>query len=161
MRRRMWAALSVALLLVGVLAYDTAGTAGPDRTLFPTVPVLTTGPRKTESPTPVGPPEIWLDEEDNGSRVELQRGQVLVVRLQCNLSTGYVWQVKEIDEQVVQKLGEPRFEPGSGRPGAASSQLFRFEGVGMGQTPVRLGYQRTWERDAEPARMFVVEVVVR
>jgi predicted secreted protein len=55
--------------------------------------------------------EVKLDAGDDGSQVELNAGQTLVVSLESNLTTGYTWEAAELDEQVLRQVGEAEFKP--------------------------------------------------
>jgi inhibitor of cysteine peptidase len=103
---------------------------------------------------------VALQASDNGSQVELRRGQNLVVSLEGNPSTGYTWEAGAYDERILRQVGEPAFTPESEAIGAPGRQILRFEALGEGQTTLELVYHRPWE-DTEPEDVFAVEVVVR
>jgi inhibitor of cysteine peptidase len=105
--------------------------------------------------------EVKLDAGDDGSQVELKAGQTLVVSLEGNPTTGYTWEAAELDEQVLQQVGETEFKPESGAIGAGGVQTLSFETTNSGQTTLNLVYRRPWEADMEPAETFSVQVVVR
>jgi hypothetical protein len=56
------------------------------------------------------PGEIRLGMQDEGGQVELKEGQVLVIRLESNPSTGYMWEVEEADERILRQTGKIEFE---------------------------------------------------
>jgi len=107
--------------------------------------------------------EIEVGAEDSGGQVELRKGQVLAVTLESNPTTGYGWEVAEIDEAVLRQWGEAEFESSGseGVVGAGGQETLRFEAVGAGQTTLRLAYRRSWEEDVEPEETFSVQVTVR
>jgi len=109
-------------------------------------------------------PTIVLSTADNGSQVELTSGQVLEVTLESNPTTGYSWEVSEVDETVLTQLGEAEFRqaPAEGEPvtGAGGTETFRFASA-TGETTLTLVYHRPWEKDVEPLETFSVQVVVR
>lgn len=98
--------------------------------------------------------------EDNGKKVMVSVGDTLGLGLPSNPSTGYTWEVAEIDEKLLHQVGEIEFAPESDLLGAPGTQLLRFEAVGAGQTTLTLIYHRPWEKGMEPAREFSVQVVV-
>ncbi len=106
-------------------------------------------------------PEVILDVQANGSRVELAKGQALTISLEGNPSTGYSWEVAESDQVVVRQVGEPEFAAQSNLLGAAEMETLHFEAVGAGQTTLKLVYHRPWEKDVEPLQTFAIEVVVK
>lgn len=105
--------------------------------------------------------DVKLDAGENGSQVELNAGQTLIVSLEGNPTTGYTWEAAELDEQVLQQVGETEFKPDSDAIGAGGVQTLRFETMNSGQTTLKLVYHRPWEEDLEPAEIFSVQVVVR
>jgi C1A family cysteine protease len=103
--------------------------------------------------------EIRLTEEDNGCLTELGEGQILVISLESNPSTGYSWQVAEINEDVLRQVGESEFEQMSPLLGAPEKQILRFRPVGPGQSNLKLIYHRPWEKGVKPIREFFIQVV--
>ncbi len=113
---------------------------------------------------PVEPEEVNVDENDDGSQVELEQGQILVVTLESNPTTGYRWEVAEIQESILEQMGEAEFKPSqTGEPplvGAGGWEIFRFEAISAGQMTLRLVYHRPWEEGVEPLKTFSIQVVV-
>lgn len=105
--------------------------------------------------------EVNLDANDDGSQVEIEKGQTLVIALEASPTTGYTWEAVELDEHILRQVGEPEFEPQSDAVGAPGIQTIRFEAVGAGPTTLRLGYRRPWEENVEPVETFSIQVVVR
>jgi C1A family cysteine protease/predicted secreted protein len=104
------------------------------------------------------PREIRLSAQDEGGQVELKESQVLVISLGTNPSTGYMWEVEEVDEAILRQMGKMEFEAESHLLGAPAKQILHFEAVAAGQSNLRLVYHRPWENDVEPARTFSVQV---
>ena len=105
--------------------------------------------------------DVKLDAGENGSQVELNAGQTLIVSLEGNPTTGYTWEAAGLDEHVLQQVVETEFKPDSDAIGAGGVQTLRFETMNSGQTTLKLVYHRPWEEDVEPAEIFSVQVVVR
>ncbi len=118
-----------------------------------------------EGMPPVEPEEVNVDEDDDGSQVELMQGQILVVTLESNPTTGYSWEVVETQESILEQMGEAEFKPSqTGEPplvGAGGWEIFRFKAIGAGQMTLRLAYRRPWEEGAEPIQTFSIQVVVK
>jgi inhibitor of cysteine peptidase len=110
-----------------------------------------------------GSTEVELGASDNGGQVELEQGQILAITLESNPTTGYGWEVAEIDESVLRQKGSALYEPTGPEDvdGAGGLATFRFEAVGVGQTALKLVYLCGCEEDEEPADTFSVNVVVR
>ncbi len=108
----------------------------------------------------LGPQEVKLTAADNGSEIELKKGQTLAITLEANPTTGYTWEIAELGERVLRQVGEIEFEPESELIGAGGVQIIRFEVVNAGQATLKLVYHRPWETDVEPLRTFSIQVVV-
>jgi predicted secreted protein len=102
---------------------------------------------------------IKVSEANNGSELELKKGQSLVITLEANPTTGYTWEVVEPeDEQVLQQVGGIEFEQESDLIGASGVQIIRFEVVNAGRAAVKLVYHRPWETGLEPLKTFAIQV---
>ncbi|MBN1955444.1 MAG: protease inhibitor I42 family protein, partial [Anaerolineae bacterium] len=113
----------------------------------------------SQSPTPPNPGEIQLNERDAGRHVTLTGDDVIVLSLDSNLSTGYGWQVQEMNARVLRQVGQAEWQPTSTLIGAPGKQVFRFVGIGAGQTTLSLVYRRPWE-DAPALETFSIQVEV-
>ena len=109
-----------------------------------------------------GPSPVKLDESANGTSVSLRAGQTLIIALKSNPTTGYDWQVDQVDEKVV-KMVKQDFKPASDpeRLGAPGQTVYEFEAVAAGTTGLRLIYVRPWEKGVEPQATFEVNVTVQ
>lgn len=109
--------------------------------------------------------EVSLGAEDRGGQVEADLGQVLVLTLESNPTTGFRWEVVEAKDSVLRQRGEAEFrvisELDPPPPGAGGVEVFRFEAVETGETLLELIYHRPWEEGVEPLETFSVQVVVR
>jgi inhibitor of cysteine peptidase len=112
-----------------------------------------------------GMQEVVLDAVADGSQVELAAGQILVITLASNPTTGYRWEVVDLDTAVLQQMGEAEFQSSDagGTPlvGAGGVEVFRFEAAGSGQTALTLVYHRSWEEGVDPLETFAVQITVR
>jgi inhibitor of cysteine peptidase len=96
----------------------------------------------------------------NGSRRVLQRGDLLVVRLPSNPSTGYAWAVCSGTGRVLSDAGRQYVPPKTGLVGAPGTAVLRFRAAATGKTVLRLAYRRSWKQSAPAARTFVLRVTV-
>jgi len=106
---------------------------------------------------------VEVNEDNNGGQFELERGQILVVTLESNPSTGYKWELAEQSKSILLQLGEVEFKSSdTGDPptvGAGGWEIFRFRAVSTGQMPLLFFYHRSWE-DAEFLNTFSIQVTV-
>jgi predicted secreted protein len=103
---------------------------------------------------------LVADGSSNGQTINLAQGQTLVLRLEGNPTTGFTWQVDEVDEAVLKPEGEPLFQQSGGGLGAGGVQVLFFAAVAPGETPLRLIYSRPFEENVEPAETFEATVAV-
>jgi len=103
--------------------------------------------------------EGTIDDQDDGGSVRLGIGQVLVVRLPANPTTGFTWAAAEMPG-FLDPLGEPVFSPESDALGAGGIQEFRYAASERGEGTLTLEYARSWED--EPAEdEYAVTVTVK
>jgi inhibitor of cysteine peptidase len=106
-----------------------------------------------------GPSEIQLTEHDNGRSIDL-KGEVLVLNLESNPSTGYSWQVQGMNQGILRQLDATEWlSSAPDKLGAPGIQVLRFAAVGKGRTNLELVYARSWETAAS-AKTFSLEVRV-
>jgi inhibitor of cysteine peptidase len=107
---------------------------------------------------------VVLGAEDNGEQVQLASGQVLEVTLESNPTTGYSWEVSDVDGTVLSQVGEAEFQEAPKESeemvGVGGTETFRFSAA-AGETTLTLVYHRPWEEDVEPLETYTVDVVVR
>ena len=104
---------------------------------------------------------IQLTEADAGRLVELRVGDTLEVILPGNPTTGFQWEVSEINSAILEPIGEPKFEPSSNAVGSGGNVTLRFEAVGTGQTELKLIHHRPFEENVPPIQTFEVTITVR
>ncbi len=109
--------------------------------------------------TPSG--EMQVDNSYNGSQVDLNVGQILVVSLESNPTTGYSWGVAEIDDEILQQEGEVEYKSESDLVGAGGVETFRFKALAVGEGELKLIYRRPWEEGIEPIEVFSIGVNVK
>jgi inhibitor of cysteine peptidase len=111
-----------------------------------------------------GTKEIRLSASDASRHIVLRQGQVLVITLEANPSTGYSWEEAPSQATILRRVGEPVFEASSkstGQLGAAGTETLRYEATGQGRMALKLVYHRPWEKDVEPLQTFSVDVEVQ
>jgi inhibitor of cysteine peptidase len=141
---------------------------GPARSLIPPALlalaglVTALGACTPEPARSVAPVEVTVT---GSGPVALAVGQVLVVTLAANPSTGYGWAVERAaDAAVLVQRGDFAYQPaaaeGRNMPGAGGHQTLRFAAVASGVTTVQLGYRRPWETGVAPVETVTLEVTV-
>jgi inhibitor of cysteine peptidase len=106
---------------------------------------------------------VAVGKAQNGGSVELETGSVLEVRLESNPSTGYSWQVVDLNGEVLVQKGDAEYKSASVQPklGSGGVEIFHFKASQPGEVVLKLVYHRPWETDVEPADTFELAVMVK
>ena len=138
------------ILLTAITLFAAAGAfaAGPDDL-------------KPNLPDPDAPVEVRVTTGDAGKEVKAKVGEIVVIELDGNATTGYSWaELPGRDDAVLESQGDEyvaKQQPGM--VGGGGRAFFRYVVKTEGTTEIKLGYARPWERDNPPARLFNVKIV--
>ena len=142
------------LLLVG-FAVAIAGTASSQNQSVDESARETSGNANSAMPT------YFIEATDDGRRLTIPRGRILIVRLEANPSTGYSWSVVGEPAPLMfvssEYESDPQIQP---RPGGSQIQVLRFKSDLVGTGELKLGYRRPWEKNVAPAKTFEIHVTV-
>jgi predicted secreted protein len=100
---------------------------------------------------------ITLDDKACGTRHILSVGDLLEVRLPGNPTTGYVWTVAAVPEQLRQQGASVHLSDAQ-RIGAGGITSFRFTVVAAGDVRLDLAYRRLWEKEIQPLKTCSIEL---
>jgi len=100
-----------------------------------------------------------IDETWNGRQLDLSVGQRFDLSLPENPTTGFRWAF-ESNGGPACALVSDAYVPSAGPPGAGGFHRWEFEATRDGHADLRLSYRRSWGQASEPARTFVLHVVV-
>jgi predicted secreted protein len=120
------------------------------------VAVLFAAPAMAQTPTRA----VVVSERQNGSMIEMTRGQRLVVRLTTRSGTGYSWAPLPVADGIL-RLAKSETRRNNDRPGSAATQIFTFVPAAAGTADVEFDYRRPWLKDKPAARSFRLRAVVR
>ena len=104
-----------------------------------------------------------VGEADSGRNLMLRCGEMLVVELPSNPTTGYSWRVLPFQPGLLVQRGEASYEsnPSSkGLVGAGGRETWKFQAVGNGSLKLTFFYARAWEKDVKPVRMIEWPVTI-
>jgi len=104
---------------------------------------------------------ITLTDADAGKTVELHTGDMLIIKLTGNPTTGYNWDVSKVDASILQAQGDVQFTPDSSAIGSGGTVVLTFLAASAGQTQLQLAYHRSWETDVVPLHTFGVTIVAK
>ena len=93
-------------------------------------------------------PEILITQSDQGRTIEVNQGDLIVIRLAENLTTGYGWELEAVDSKVLELLDSDYSEDRGELMGSGGTRTFRFQAESPGNQQIQLGYRRPWEDEA-------------
>ncbi len=99
--------------------------------------------------------------DDAGKQIVLKVGELCAVVLAGNPTTGYQWEVVSLDASIVKQVGAARYEPSGASMGGGGQFTFQFRAMTPGQMPLKLIYQRPFEKDTPPAQIYEVTLIVQ
>jgi len=106
---------------------------------------------------------VNVDASDNGSQVTLAVGDLLVVTLDSNATTGFTWNLSGIsNETVIEKISDEYIAPPeqNGVVGQGGQEKWTFEALVEGTADISMEYTRSWEDPPVPAETFDITVIV-
>lgn len=107
------------------------------------------------------PKTYALTAKDDQSSISLRKGDFLTVSLEGNPTTGYQWQVIQLDTTILEQSGDPEFSPAAAGLGSGGVFTFRFHALKAGQTTLVLAYSRPFETATPPIQTFSLTVKVK
>ena len=119
------------------------------------------------------PAEFWasgiekavsLGADDDGGEVTLAVGDLVVVTLESNPTTGYAWSLADDgDADIIAVAGNEFVAPEASDPplvGQGGVEVWAFQAVEEGEGTISMEYIRAWKQGVEPADTFSLNVVV-
>jgi inhibitor of cysteine peptidase len=105
-------------------------------------------------------PTIALTASDNGKAVCMAVGDEVTILLKENVTTGYAWDLENLDERLLCRLPPVVEPPARPLPGAGAARYFRFVAAALGETPLRLKLWRQWEGEKSVIERFEVKLQI-
>jgi inhibitor of cysteine peptidase len=103
-----------------------------------------------------------LTEKDDGQKISVATGQVLNLSLPENPTTGYGWSVADLKlPDCLAALSAGEYKPDADRIGSGGMMTWRFVALRHGSGELRLVYNRSFETDRPPAKVFTISVEVK
>jgi predicted secreted protein len=95
--------------------------------------------------------ELRLDAQADGAQITLSGDTTLLISLEGQIATGYLWTIDEHDPAILRPLSPPELSP--------TTQSWRFQALAAGETTLSLGYRRPWEpAEVASVRHFTLSV---
>lgn len=112
-------------------------------------------------PDPDKPVEIRVTSGDANKEISAKVGEIIVIELDGNATTGYSWAEQPgRSDSVLESQGneyKPREMP-VGMVGGPGKSYFRYLVKAPGKTELVFGYARSWEQNTPPAQLFNVKI---
>jgi inhibitor of cysteine peptidase len=102
--------------------------------------------------------ERVIVQDDQGKVFEVRQGNIVLIRLAENPSTGYPWEIDEVAEQVIELQGSD-FSMVGRSIGGGGWRTFTFKAQSPGTAKIQLKLRREWE--PEDATIDRFEVTIR
>jgi inhibitor of cysteine peptidase len=106
---------------------------------------------------------VTITDKDKDAKIELAKGDKLLVKLPANPTTGFTWMIaKEADK--LKSAGKPDYEPADKDKkvvGGGGTQIFTFTAQAAGEVEMELQYKRPFEKDKEPAKTYKFKVTIK
>ncbi len=106
-------------------------------------------------------PALTISDDDNGSKIEIDRGDILAVKLSAQLGTGYGWKVITRNRILVLKGVPEQVSRVDQKPGGMDYQTFKFKAMEKGEEVLNLNYIEAWKDEAKPLKEFGITVIVK
>lgn len=101
-----------------------------------------------------------LTRTDGGSRIEVRVGDVVVVRLPENPSTGFVWSSETAGGDALEPVRSEYLPAADASVGGGGQRSLSFRAVATGTVELRLKLWREWEGDKSIVDRFAATVRV-
>ena len=104
--------------------------------------------------------QVTLTQADNGKSVQVKPGDLIVIHIDENPTTGYRWAIDQVDSQVMSLVNsEYAQSPGTGI-GGGGQRTFTFKAERAGHSPIRLKLWRDFQGDNSIIQRFDLTIQV-
>jgi inhibitor of cysteine peptidase len=104
--------------------------------------------------------EKMLTLNDTGKSQSAKFGELIIIKLPENPTTGYNWEIREFDKKIIE-LADAKYESAEGSQiGGGGMKTFKFKPKSIGSTTVKLILKRISEPDNSAIQHFEANVKV-
>ena len=105
--------------------------------------------------------KIEIAQSDRGQTFKISQGDVILIRLEENPSTGYQWIVNAVDESVLELQASDYSRAPVTKLGAAGGvRTFTFKAISPGIEQLQLKLRRQWEPEDATIEHFEVTLQI-
>lgn len=105
--------------------------------------------------------EVVITQTDQGNTIEVQQGDLIVIQIDENPTTGYRWELGAYGQQVVEFVDSDYQSPTSAGIGGGGTRSFRFRASTTGRSTIQLRLRRSWEPEDAFLETFDVNISVQ
>ena len=103
--------------------------------------------------------EIKLSEEDASKTITASVGDVLVITLKENATTGYTWKPGKMDKSIVKFRKKETLPPKTNLMGAGTKMTMWFDVIGPGKTEFRVICRRHPHKSGDSGKTYRLTIV--
>ena len=109
------------------------------------------------------PNTIIIKEYSQKEKYSLRKGDIVEVILNANPSTGYKWQIENIDIAKIKIVEETYTAKKVKRDivGSGGNKIYLFKAINKGNTTIDLIYSRPFEKDLPPQKILRINLEIR
>jgi len=103
-------------------------------------------------------------ESNNGDNLNLKINDVIKIRLESNVTTGFKWNLSEESNSGIIALVSSDYTEKENKDnlvGVGGFETFTFKAVSSGSTIIILTYNKPWERGVQPEKIFKLNISVQ
>ena len=109
------------------------------------------------------PNDVAVSESSSGKQVNVVVNGIITVTLDSNATTGYSWEIKDIQEtsgqRILQKIDNKYVASTGGAIGAGGKEVWTFTVLVAGKSTLTMDYSQPWVGGQKDARTFTLTVV--
>ncbi|MFM7448184.1 MAG: protease inhibitor I42 family protein [Leptolyngbyaceae cyanobacterium] len=103
---------------------------------------------------------ISLSQSDNGKSIQIRVGNLVVIQLRENPTTGYQWTFNQSNQQVLAFQGTEYTPSAATGVGGGGQRVFRFKGERAGTTELDFKLWRQWQGEQSTIDRFTTTIQV-
>ncbi len=109
------------------------------------------------------PTTIIIKENSQKEKYSLRKGDIVEVILNANPSTGYKWQIENIDNSKLKMVDETYTAEKVNRDivGSGGNKIYLFKALKKGNTVIEFKYSRPFEKELPPVKKFHINLDIR
>ena len=103
-----------------------------------------------------------LTENDNGKNLNLKVNDIITIKLESNITTGYKWNLSnETDSNIITLISSDYKTVNAEETlvGGGGYETFNFKTKSKGSTAIILTYNSPGKREKEPAKTYKINIV--